>query len=216
MDETLAPALELDAGAVAAAPLLGYRVVEVAGYGGLRVSQPWIEIENDPVTIDLELFSGCRPLDGLLVDGSVGPGLATSVSGALADFRDRWAISSQLHDHVSLVAGEALVVDGGDAEVLVWGEGMLVGAHEPLATTLRLLMANFCEAARQKYVYARPQLLKSALSLLPDDVKSRYVPEASDFMEQALREMHELVVRKQRRLKELAPNFKIKPSPDAG
>jgi hypothetical protein len=208
MDDKVAPALELTAEAVAAAPLLGYLVVDVAGHGGLQVSQPWIEIENDPVTVDLELFSDCRPLDGLLFDGSVGSGFVTSLSVALADFRDRWATSSQLHDRVGLAAGEALIVDGGDAEVVVWREGMVIGAHEPLATALRLLTADFSEAARQKYVSARPQLLQSALSLLPDDVKSRYVPEAGDFVKQAHCEMHELVVRKQQRLKERAPKFK--------
>ena len=225
MDEVLAPALELDAEAVAGSPLLGYRIVEVTLpdedsaaeiLRQLRLYQPWIEIENDPVTIDIGLFSVCRPLDDLLVEGSEESGLVTSLSEALADFSGRWAISSQLHDRVSSSAGEALVVDGGDAEVLVWREGMVVGAREPLATTLKLLMADFSEAARQKYVHGQPQLLKSALRLLPDDVKSRYVPGASGFIEQAIRELHERVASKQQRLKERAPKLKIKPSPDAG
>ena len=216
MDEKLAPAaLELDAGAVAAAPFLGYRVVEVAGHGGLRVSQPWIEIENDPVTIDIGLFSACRPLDGLLVEGPEEPGLVTSLSDALAYFMGRWAISSKLHDRVSSAASEALVVGGEDAEVLVWREGMVVGAREPLATTLRLLMADFSEAARQKYVYADSRLLQCALRLLSDDVKSRYVPGASGFIEQAFREEHERTVRRRQWMKEKAKR-NPRPSLDTG
>jgi len=215
MNDVLAPALELDAAAVAAAPLLGYRVVELAGPDDgnntegvrqLRVPASWIETENSPVTIDVKLFWEGRPLDDLLVKGSEASAFVPSLSEALADFGGRWAISSQLHDRVrSSPPIEALLVDGGDAEALVWREGMVIGAHEPLATTLKLLIADFSEAARRTYVYAKPQSLESALRLLPDDVRSRYVPGAAGFYQQALRESHERTVEKQRRLKAIAP-----------
>jgi hypothetical protein len=220
MDDKLAEALEFDAAAVAAAPLLGYGITEVGGPGDsnssravqrLRVSQPRIEIENDPVTINIGLFAVCRPLDILLIRGPAASGFVTSLSEALRAFAGRWAISSQLHDRVSSSASAALVVDGGDAEALVWREGMVIGAHEPLATALKLLMADFSEQARHLYVDAQPTLLQSALRLLPEDVKSLYVPGANDFIQQAEHERHDWVARKQAWLKARAPKFKIGP-----
>jgi hypothetical protein len=127
-----------------------------------------------------------------------------------------WSDSSQLHDRVSSSASEALVVGGGDAEALVWREGMVVGAREPLATTLRLLMADFSATARRKYVYGDSRLLRDALRPLPDEVKSRYVPGASGFIEQADRESHEQSVKRRQWMKERAQKRRSGPSPDAG
>jgi hypothetical protein len=223
MDDKLAEALELDAAAVEGAPLLGHRIVEVAEPGDssssrvareLRVSQPWIETENDPITIDIELFAVCRPLYRLLIKGPEASGFIASLSEALTDFGARWAISSQLRDRACSSAGVALVVDGGDTAALVWRAGMVIGTYEPLATTLKLLTADFSEEARRTHVYARPQLLKSALSLLPGDLKSLYVPRANDFIQQATREQEEQIARKREWLKAKAakkPTLKIGP-----
>jgi hypothetical protein len=226
MDEVLAQALELDAEAVAGSPLLGYRIVEVTWpdeddaaeiLRQLRLYQPWIETENIPVTIDIDKFWALRPLADLLVDRSDASGFVTSVSEALAAFGGRWAISSQLRDRVGSSASEGLAIVGGDAEALVWREGMVIGAREPLATALKLLVADFSEAARQTYVYSKPQLLTSALALLPDEVKSRYVPGAGNFIDQAKHELtaeqHQLALKKQQILKNKAPKLKIKPRP---
>jgi hypothetical protein len=226
MDEVLAQALELDAATVAGSPLLGYRIVEVTGTDRnsppemlrqLRLCQPWIETENTPVTIDIEMFWAFRPLADLVVDRSEASGFVTSVSEALTDFESRWAISSLLHDRVDSSDSEGLAIVGGDAEALVWREGVVIGAQEPLATALKLLIADFSEAARQTYVYSKPQLLTSALALLPDEVKSQYVPGADNFIGQAKRELdrkrHQLVLNKQEALKSKTPRLKINPRP---
>jgi hypothetical protein len=218
MGDKLPEALEFDAAEVAEAPLLGYRIVELAGPGDsspggeewqLRVSQPWIETENDPVTISIGLFAACRPLHGLLIKAPEASGFVASLPDALAAFGSRWAISSRLQDRASSSASAALAVDGGDAEALVWREGMVIGASEPLATALRLLMAGFSAEARRAHVQAQPLLLWSALRLLPGDVKSLYVPGADDFMQQAESERRERVARKQAWLKARAPKFRI-------
>jgi hypothetical protein len=222
MDEVRASALELDAKAIAATPLLGYRIVGIARPGDgsatevvrqLRVSQPWIEIENSPITIDIELFWACRPLTDLLADKSELVWFVKFLPDVLADFGSRWAISPQLHDRVSSSDSEGLAIVGGGAEALVWREGMVVGAPEPLATTLRLLIANFSAASRRAYVYSNSPLLESALGLLSDDMRSRYVPGAKGFIEQAA---HELVFEKQKWLKNKALKHKIGPSPTPG
>lgn len=224
MDDKLAEALEFDAAAVAAAPLLGYGIIEVAGPGDsnssravrrLRLSQPWIETENDPVTINIGLFAVCRPLDSLLIRRSAASEFVTSLSEALATFAGRWAISSQLHDRVSSSANEALVVDGGDAAALVWREGIVIGARESLAMALKLLVADFSEQARHAYVDAQPTLLQSALRRLPEDVKSLYVPGANDFIQQATREHDERMAKKRDWMKAKARKFKIGPDPSA-
>jgi hypothetical protein len=222
MDDMLASAIELVAAEVAKVPLLGYRIAQLTAPGGgnhtqaarqLWMPQRWMRNENGGWTIDVKRFWACRPLDELLVKGSAVTMPVRSLAEELADFAGRWAISSQfLHDCVrSSPPIKALVVAGGDAEALVWREGMVIGAHEPLATALRLLIADFSEAARKTYVYAQPQLLESALRLLPDDVKSRYVPGAAGFYEQALRELHQRTVERQQRLKQIAPRIKLLP-----
>jgi hypothetical protein len=229
MNEVLAPALELDAEAVSGSPLLGYRIVEVTWPDEdsadevrrqLRLYQPWIETQNIPVTIDIDKFWALHPLTDLLVDGSEASGFVTSVSDALADFAGRWAISSQLHDRVGSSSSEGLAIVGANAEVLVWREGMVIGAQEPFATALKLLVAGFSEAARQKYVYSNPQLLTSALALLPDEVKSRYVSGADSFIDQAQREYdaeaHKLAIETQLIMKKKYPKIIIKPRPKSG
>lgn len=196
MDKVLAQALELTAEEVAAAPLLGYRIEDLEQ----RV-QPWIKIVDSTVNIDIEGFWRDRPLDGLLVESETF--VIPSLVKALDDFKGRWAVSAQVQEWVGSSSPiEALFIDGGDAEALVWRGGMVIGAREPLATTLRLLFANFSEEARKAYVYASPGLLKSALSLLPDDVKSTHVPGASSFYAQAC---HELADQRQRKLNQMAP-----------
>lgn len=216
----LAQAIELDATAVARAPVLGYKMIDLARPDDdnktmtvpqLMRPQPWIETENTPVTIDLKRFLRDNPLNDLMATGTAVSVVAPSLSEALADFVGRWAISSQLRDRVHSSTVKALLIDGGDAEAIVWREGMVIGAHEPLATTLQLLIGNFSEAARRTFVYAKPQSLAIALRLLPDDVKSRYVPEATSFYDQAIRELHECTVKKQRRLNTTAPKTEWTP-----
>lgn len=216
MNEERATALELDAAEVAAAPLLGYWIQAStrATAEQARISQPWIDVVNSPVTINLKKFDLRRPLDPLLVEGSAKSAFVPSLSDALANFRERWTISAELHDRIGAsTATEALRIDGGDAEALVWRDGMVIGAHEPLATTLKLLIANFSETAREKYVYAKPQILACVLKLLPDDVKSRYVPGAESFCEQAeqqaIAEAHNVAFERQQRLKARAPKVKL-------
>jgi hypothetical protein len=229
MDEVLAPALELDAEAVAGSPILGYRIVEVTWpdedsaaeiLRQLRLYQPWMETENIPATIDIDKFRALRPLADLMVDGSEAPRSVRSISGALADFGSRWAISSQLRDRVGSSASKWLAIVGGDAEALVWREGMVIGAQEPLATALKLLVADFSEAARYTYVYSNPQLLTSALALLPDEVKSRYVPGADSFIAQAWHELeaksHDRAAKRQRVLRRIASRIKIHLLPKSG
>lgn len=197
MDEVLAPALELDAEVVAGAPLLGYRIIEVARLDDgnapemprqLQLRQPWIETENSPVTFDIEMIWMLRSFADLLMDQSEASWFMTPASEALADFEVRWAISSQLHDRVGSSASQALAIIDENIDLLVWREGMIVGAQEQLATALRLLVADFSEAARQRYAYSKPEFLISALALLPDDVRSSYVPEADRFINQATHE----------------------------
>jgi hypothetical protein len=230
MNEVLAPALELDAEAVARSPLLGYRIVEITWPDEdsaaevrhqLRLDQPWIETENVPVTIDIGKFREFHPLTDLLVDWSDVSQFVTSVSEALADFAGRWAISSQLYDRVgSSPSEEGLAIARANAEVLVWRLGMVIGAEEALATALKLLVADFSGVARRTYVPANPQLLRSALAHLPDEVKSRYVPGAGGFIDQAQEELigkaHERAVKTQLALRKKYPKVTIKPRPKSG
>lgn len=206
MADQLAAALELDAPAVAAAPIVGYRIDQVSAPGDgsssqtarrLQVSQPWIEKENSPVTIDTGLFAVCQPLGWLFASGPTASGVFAPISDALADFGCRWALSSELRARANSCASSGLVLFAGDAEALVWREGIAIGAYEPLETALRLLMAGFSEQARRAHVYAQPTLLQTALRLLPEHVKSLYVPEAQDYIDQAERERHERVLLKQ-------------------
>ena len=109
---------------------------------------------------------------------------------------------------------------GSDAEALVWREGIVIGAQEPLATALKLLAAGFSKTARWTYVYSNPQLLTSALALLPDRVKSRYVPGADSFIDQARRERaarsHEQAAKTQAALRKKYQKIEIKPRPKSG
>jgi hypothetical protein len=204
MANALAPALELDAEEVADAPLLGYWIERQGNQWSDRpepTPQRWIENANNHITINIESFRQGRPLDRLLVDARTFK--IPSLVEALVDFEQRWAVTAELLGRIPASSpGEALFIDGGDAEALVWRDGIVIGAREPLATTLRLLTKNFSKEARENYVYASPASLKSALELLPDAVKSTYVLDAESFYTEAC---HELAVERQKKLKRMAP-----------
>lgn len=189
-------AIELDAAAVAAAPMLGYQIGELildddstGSIKHLRLLQPWIESEKTAITIDVELFGECSPFDTLLGTDATTSAFVPSFSDALADLATLWDISPELHDQVqSSTPSDALFVFGGGIEALVWPDGMVIGTYEPFATALKLLIAGFSEQARRTYVYANAPALKAALDLLPAEVKANYFPEASKYSEQARRE----------------------------
>src|SRR5690349_25044928 len=121
MSMVLAPALQLVAAEVAATPLLGYQIVEFSrpGEGGtvevirqLRESQPWIEIENGQVTINIERFRAHHPLARYLGMEAAEWKFFLTLPEALADFGSRWAISPQPPHGVSSSPNRALAVDG--------------------------------------------------------------------------------------------------------
>jgi hypothetical protein len=206
-----AQAIELDAKAVSEAPVLGYEIDVTGpddnGTGSvrhLRLVQPWIKSERIGTTIQVDIFEEYSPFDAVLVTGTTTAADIPSFQDALADFATRWDISSQLHQRLqSSPPIDALSVSGGGIEALVWPNGMVIGAQEPLATMLRLLIANFSEEARRAYEYAD---LKAAVDALPPDVKSRYVPDASKFCAQAA---HEQSVKIQCELKKKRRSFRI-------
>jgi hypothetical protein len=191
-------AIELDAKAVYEAPVLGYEIVVTGpdddGTGSvrhLRLIQPWMKSEETGTTIQVDIFEEYSPFDAVLVTGTTTAAYVPSFQDALADFATRWDISSQLHHRLQTSPPiDALSVSGGGIEALVWPDGMTIGAQEPLATMLRLLIADFSEEARRACEYAD---LQAAVDALPPDVKSQYVPDASKFCAQAAHEHSEKV-----------------------
>jgi hypothetical protein len=74
---------------------------------------------------------------------------------------------------------------------------MAIGVADTLALAVELMIHNFSEQARSRLVYARPTALGAVLDLLPAEVKSRFVPGADSFYQQAIRETNEHIADKQ-------------------
>lgn len=189
--DALAPALELSAVEVAEAPLLGYWIENHGNTWSDRkepTPQRWIENVNDHPTINIECFREARPFDRLLIRARTSQ--VPSLIEAVGDFAQRWAVSRELLDQIEASSPvAALSIHGGDTEVLVWRDGIVVGAPSPRAITLRLFTKNFSRDARREFVYAKPVLLKSVLALLPRAIRSTYVPDAHAFSRQAMAEL---------------------------
>lgn len=203
--------IEMDAAAVAAAPVLGYEIGEPVRPGDvttsprqLRQHRRWIVSTTSPVTIDIELFAEWTPFDALLFDGAT---TSTEVSSLGDELGKHWTISTRLSTQLdSAPPIPAVSVVGGGVTALVWADGMIIGATEPLATALNLLIEDFSQQARRAYVYADRRKLQDALDVLPADVKARHVPDADNYLTQA---DHELAIKRQQDLKPRAPQIEF-------
>lgn len=208
----LTPALELSAAEVANAPLLGYWLQNHGNTWSDRTEptrQRWIERSDNRFTINIECFRRARPFDRLLVRARTSH--VPSLLERVGDFAQRWAVSGELFDQTRASSPlAALSIHAGATEVLVWRNGIVIGAPHPLAITLRLFTKNFSQEARKDSVYAKPGLLESVLALLPQSIKSTYVPDADDYVFQA---NHEMSCEKQNRLRALAQGGRARRRP---
>jgi hypothetical protein len=217
MGELRPGAIEWDAATVAGAPILGFRLSEFDQDGVAyfaRLSQPWIAVEDAPVTIDARLFADFNPIAAVLPEQVTHSWIVDGLAEALSEFVDQWAISSVLLSRTADHNGPAAVIVGADLHAVVWRHGMVVGVNDALATLFHLLGANFGRPTMSTFT---PEALRAALDLLPENAKTSYTPGADEAIAN-LREqlMHNTVLTRQANLKKAAarkPKIRIKPGP---
>lgn len=209
--DAVAEVIKFSADGVSQAPVLGYRLrvshsVSSDSEQRVPMMQRWIVKTSSAVTIDVHLFHRCRPFDELLGDR-----VSTSevVPSAAAELADNWTIPEEIRAQLQPEpAGMAVLVCGTNFKALVWADGMLISAVGPVATGLKLLIANFSPEARSENVKAEPDILKEALDVFLPEVRNQYISHENDYMAQAY---HEVFEERQAKLRRRRPNVVLYP-----
>jgi hypothetical protein len=167
------------------------------------------------VIIDVRQFDRCKPFAQLFDDEQLLDDASTSkiVRSASAELAANW------QDHQQSIAklkpkpkGIAVAVRGNAFQALIWAQGALISAAGPIATALKLLIADFSKEERARLVQAQPSVLEKALNVFQSDVRDHYIPHAGEYLAQAYRESTEATAAVQKNLAALAHKRKTKAS----
>jgi hypothetical protein len=198
-------------------PVLGYRLRESHRENADSVPyvpapQRWMAVTTSKVIIDVPQFDRCKPFAQLLDDAST----SEIVKSASAELAANW------QDHQEAIAklkpkpkGIAVAVRGNAFQALVWAHGALISAAGPVATALKLLIADFSLETRARLVLAQPSALEKALNVFQPDVRDHYIPDADEYVAQAYSEVSDVTKASQLKLGALAHKRKNKaPEPE--
>lgn len=207
--------LELDASAVAAAPVLGHHPGEfVDPISGTvrRIARPqdWIAMSASSVTINVVLFNALKPFDHVLDDGTSTSQIVASLTDELAA---NWTGPKQVARQPTSTPVAAVSVRGNRFRALVWCDSMLISAADPVATALQLMIAGFSAKAASQHVKPNQRALENALEVLRPEVRETYVPNEKAYIAEAEREharqAHETFEAKRQKLNTMRRPYRL-------